>query len=277
MTSRPLPTNKPIALHAATASSPVASRALSCSVASSPMRSRRRRRARAIFGRSEPERRYAGFSSVADMPPTIRGREERSGGHGGRARGRRRLGTGDPTEDPRALGHERRAEPVDLREGFGDGRDYRRDDGGPERENEHLGDDRDRDDVRGDGDERDLVELEPRHRRGRKPTRGRDPNELCDAAWHGIAVEKPHHPRGDDEDRRHRREGELEAGVEDEHRVPREQDERTNEEGVPAIALTRREPRERTEGRSDRGTHHRRMKADCERIRADRGEGGDLG
>ena len=46
---------------------------------------------------------------------------------------------------------------------------------------------------------------------------------------------------------------------------------------MPTIALARCEPRERTEGRGDGRTHHGRMKADCERVRADRREGGDLG
>ena len=57
MTSLPPPTKSPSALQVAIASSPLASRALRCSVESSPMRSRRRRRARAIFGRSLPDRR----------------------------------------------------------------------------------------------------------------------------------------------------------------------------------------------------------------------------
>ena len=49
-TSRPPLAKRPIALQAATASSPVVSRAESRSTASSPNRSRRRRRARSIFG-----------------------------------------------------------------------------------------------------------------------------------------------------------------------------------------------------------------------------------
>ena len=57
ITSRPSPTKRPSALHVATASAPVVSRALRCSVASAPTRSRRRCTARVIFGRSLPVRR----------------------------------------------------------------------------------------------------------------------------------------------------------------------------------------------------------------------------
>ena len=57
ITSLPSLTNSPSALHTATTSSPDASRALRCSVESLPIRSRSRRTARVIFGRSLPCRR----------------------------------------------------------------------------------------------------------------------------------------------------------------------------------------------------------------------------
>ena len=56
-TSRASPPNRPSALQAATASSPEASAACRCSVASSPIRARRRWSATPIFGRSVPVRR----------------------------------------------------------------------------------------------------------------------------------------------------------------------------------------------------------------------------
>src|SRR5581483_9274531 len=277
MTRRPLPTKRPMALHAATASAPPVSRALSCSVASSPTRSRRRRSARVILGRSLPESKYTAFSSVVAMAPTIRGYQEHDGGERGNARRRGHLRSRKAAEPACAPGHEPCTDTVDLRERGRDGRRDRRDHGGRERDDEHLGHDRDGHDVGWDGDDGNLAELQPRHRCGGEAARGRHADELREPPRNGIALEEAHDAWRADEDRGDGCEGQLKARVEDERRVPREQRERSDEQRMPPVTLAREEPGERAERRRDGGAHDGRVEADRERVRADCGERRHLG
>ena len=195
----------PSALQAATASSPLASRALRCSVESSPMRSRSRRSARAIFGRSLPDeeiRRLQVARHAAKHKRRPRGRPRRA------RRPPPETSPAPPEAPPksrRAGGEKRRAPAVDCASatasGGATGATSRRD----EREGEHLGDDGHADDVRGDRHDRHLVELDPRDRRRREPARGRDGDELREGTRHRVALEDADDARGDDEDRRRRR------------------------------------------------------------------------
>ncbi len=66
-------------------------------------------------------------------------------------------------------------------------------------------------------------------------------------------------------------------GVEQRVRVPREEDGRADEQRLPAVALPRREPRERAERRNDSGTHDGRVETDRERVGRDGGERGNFG
>ena len=93
------------------------------------------------------------------------------------------------------------------------------------------------------------MELKPRHRRGGETARRRDADQLREPTRNGVALERADDSRRDDEDRGDRRERELEAGVEQRVRVPREKHGRTDEQRLPAVALPRREPRERAERR----------------------------
>src|SRR5205809_671098 len=52
-------------------------------------------------------------------------------------------------------------------------------------------------------------------------------------------------------------------------RIPREQDERGEQEEVPAVALPCREPRERAERADDARAQHRRLRPDREDVRTD--------
>ena len=156
----------------------------------------------------------------------------------------------------RARGDEPRAPAVEPRQRGRDRRRDRRDRRRQEREAEHLDDDRNRDDVRRDGDERDLVELQPRHRRRREPARRRDADQLRELVRDRVALERADDARRDDEDRGDRGERELEAGVEERVRVPREENRCADEQRLPAVAL-----------RAPRATRASRAPRRCRRAR----------
>ena len=80
----------------------------------------------------------------------------------------------------------------------------------------------------------------------------------------------------DEEDRCHGRERELEARVEQDVRVPREQHERREEQEVPTVRGAGAEPGNRGEGACDPRADHRRLRAYGEDIPADRSECGQM-
>ena len=84
-------------------------------------------------------------------------------------------------------------------------------------------------------------------------------------------------PWREHEDRDDGRERELEPRVEHVPRIPREQDDRSDEERVPAVALAAAEPGKRAERARDAGADHRRLRPHREHVRGDRREGGELG
>ena len=183
----------------------------------------------------------------------------------------------EASEPARARGDEPRAPAVEPRERRGDrGRDGR-DRGGQERQREHLHDDGHGNDVRRDGDKRNLVELEPCHGSRRHPARRRDADQLRNRARDGVALERADDARRDDEDRGDGGERELEAGVEQRVRVPGEQNRGADEKRLPAVALARREPRDPAEQRGDRRADDGRVEPDSERVRGHCAEGRELG
>ena len=113
-------------------------------------------------------------------------------------------------------------------------------------------------------------------RRGTTPARERDRDHVGELLRHRVALEEAPDARDDEEDRRDRGERELEAGIEQGVRVPGEQDQRPDEQEVPAVALPRGEPRERAERARDPRPDHGRLRADGEHVRADPGERAEL-
>jgi hypothetical protein len=83
--------------------------------------------------------------------------------------------------------------------------------------------------------------------------------------------------RRDHEDRGDGGERQLEAGGEQRVGIPAEEHRRADEQRLPAVALSRDQPGERSETRGERGPHNRRMEPDGERIRRDREQSCDLG
>jgi len=203
----------------------------------------------------------------ADRPQTERG---------GCAR-RRDLGSGETREHACAEGHERCAPTVELRYRRRDRRRERRNDCGQKSQAEHLDDDRDGDHVGGDGDERDLVELEPGDGRSRDSACCRDADELRELTGNGVSLECANDARRDDEDRRDGGERELEAGIEERVRIPAEEHGSADEQGLPAITFATGQPRERTETSGERSADNGRVEPDGERVRDDGQQSGDLG
>jgi hypothetical protein len=120
------------------------------------------------------------------------------------------------------------------------------------------------------------VELEPGDGRGGETAGCRDADELRELAGHWVALQRSDDARRDDEDRCDCGERELEAGVEQRVRVPGEEDGRTDEQGLPAISLSRGQPGERPERGRERRAHDGRMEPHRECVRGDREQGCDL-
>ena len=114
------------------------------------------------------------------------------------------------------------------------------------------------------------AELREQDRRCRDPAGAGNGNHLPERARHRIPGQRPLEARDDDEDRRDGGEGELESRVEQRVRAPGEEQRRSEEQEVPAIARTRREPRERGERPRDSRAHHGGLPAHCEDVAADR-------
>ena len=120
------------------------------------------------------------------------------------------------------------------------------------------------------------MELEPEHRRGHETARGRDRKACSQLRRERVALERPHEARHEQEDRRDGRERELEAGVEEDVRVPRQQHQHAEQQEVPAVRLSREEPRHRAERSGDRRSDDRRLRPHGEHVGGDRAERADL-
>ena len=120
------------------------------------------------------------------------------------------------------------------------------------------------------------MELQPGDRRGRQTAGGRHRDHGPQPRAQRISLEKALEARDEDEDRDHRRKRELKAGVEERVRVPGEQDDRPDEQQMPAVGRARGEPGERAERTGDPGTDDRRLGADREHVGPDRRECAEL-
>ena len=148
----------------------------------------------------------------------------------------------------------------------------RREQAEPEQRRDHrrrhrVGDDR----VRRDG-----AELEEQDRSRSDSARDRHGHDRRRGARQRVALEPAQQSRDDREDRNNGGERELEAGVEQVVRVPREQDERAEEQEPPAIPFASTHPGEGSEPTSDSGANDRRLRPDSEHVRGDRHERADL-
>lgn len=219
-------------------------------------RRRERDRGRAAPARQplEPEQRERDGEQERDREAGVdlRERESRDGlGAGGDVRG-------EPPVQPRERERCRRQHR----------RQQRPDERGPEQRR-----DRERDEhVREERPQRHAPELEPQDRGGGRPAGGRDGERVADPGRHRVALERRLHARHDDEDGCDGGERELEARLEQRRRRPGEQDGRADGEEVPAVARPRDEPRERRESARDPRAHDRRLPADREDVRDDRGD-----
>jgi hypothetical protein len=153
----------------------------------------------------------------------------------------------------------------------------RREQGADERQHEHRSDDEATHRVGRDGEQRDLVELEPRDRRGRKAARCRDGDTCSKGSRQRVALEPDLESRRDEENREHRGEGELEAGIKCVVRAPREQGDRCHDECVARISLAPREPGERTERACDSRANNGRLGTNRKHVTSDHRKHGNLG
>jgi hypothetical protein len=120
------------------------------------------------------------------------------------------------------------------------------------------------------------VELEPHHRRRCDPAGRGDGHRVGEPPRERVAVEPPTQTRDENEDRNDGRKRELEAGIEQRVRIPREQNCCADEQEVPAIGHPRGQPRQRAQRTRDAGTNHGRLRPDCENVRADARERSQL-
>ena len=123
----------------------------------------------------------------------------------------------------------------------------------------------------------DRAEMEPENRRGDEPRmREGDRDRLGQRPRQRVALEPPTDPRNEYEDRGDGAERELEAGLEEAVRIPREQDSGTDEQEVPAVARSGREPRKRRQSAGDTGPDRGGLPPDGEHVRRDRSQSGQL-
>ena len=120
------------------------------------------------------------------------------------------------------------------------------------------------------------MELEPGDRRRRNPAGSRDSDQLRELARYRIPLERSHDARRNDEDRGDGCKRELEAGVEEQIRVPAEEHGGTHQERLPPVALASGKPRKRAEPGGERGPYDRRMEPHCHRVSRDRQKHRDL-
>ena len=120
-----------------------------------------------------------------------------------------------------------------------------------------------REHVRGHG--RDQVqppEVPPADRRRHQRARRRHRRRGAQAGQERQALERLPEPRRDQDDRGHRRERELEAGVEQVVRVPAQQHREAGRVQVPRVGRPRQQPRGRREHARHASAHHGRRRAD---------------
>ncbi len=120
------------------------------------------------------------------------------------------------------------------------------------------------------------MELEPRDRGRRKTAGSRDADQLRELVRDRVSLERPDDARRDDEDRRDGGERELEAGVEERVRVPAEKHRGADDQRLPAVALTSREPGKRAQAGGECRAHHGWMNPDGESVGGHREQGGGL-
>ena len=117
------------------------------------------------------------------------------------------------------------------------------------------------------------MELKPRDRRRREAARSRDGERFARNTGKWEALENAIDARCDGEDRPHRRERELEPGIEREVWIPRQQHDRPEQQCIPAVLLPRCQPGERREHARNRRPHDRRLRTHRERVGEDGGQG----
>src|SRR5262249_6793667 len=131
--------------------------------------------------------------------------------------------SGAPTGEPRQRSRGRGRERVQ--------------DGGRERKAEQRGDDRAGKGIRRNGQKRNRLELKREDRRGGEPAGGRDREEAGSLGGKRVPLQHVPELGRERENRDHRREGELEARVEQRVRIPRQEDEPTEQKEPPPVAL----------------------------------------
>jgi hypothetical protein len=119
------------------------------------------------------------------------------------------------------------------------------------------------------------VELEPGDGRRSQPAGRRDRHDESQRP-EGVALEEALETRDEHEDREHCGERELEAGIEERVRIPREQNDRADEQEVPAVRHASRQPGEAAQSTSDARPDHGGLGADRQHVAADRGQRAQL-
>jgi len=156
---------------------------------------------------------------------------------------------------PRAEREIRGQPAVDPGEGRRGLRQHRVKSGGCEGEAEERGNDRRRERV---GDERvdgDRPEMKPEDGSRRSAACSGERDDLGELDRQRVALQPRLDPRDEDEDCGDGGERELEARLEQAVRAPREQDGRSYEQEIPAVARAGREPGERREPARDARPH----------------------
>ena len=118
--------------------------------------------------------------------------------------------------------------------------------------------------------------MQPEDRSGGRAARGGERENRGEPRRERVALEPRLDPGDEHEDGRHGRERELEAGLEQAVRIPREQDGSADEQEVPAVARTRREPGERREPAGHPRPHDGRLPAHREHVGEHGCKGADL-
>ena len=186
-------------------------------------------------------------------------------------------GEREPADHPRAggdVGRQPAVQPAERERSSGQhGLDQRADECDPEQRP-----DRERDERVGqqrvDGN---AAELQPEDRRGRGAAGGRDGERLAEPVGERVALERTPEPGQQQEDRADRGERELEAGLEQARRRPREQHRSSEREEVPAVPRAGQQPGERGEAAGDAGADDRGLPADREHVAGDRRDRDHLG
>src|SRR5205823_11290079 len=103
-----------------------------------------------------------------------------------------------------------------------------------------------------------------------------DRDHLAEHSRQGVTLESVLESWREREDRDDRRERELEAGIENQVRVPRQQREGAKEQEVPPVGRPCGQPGERAEGPCDSCSENRGLRPDREHVGADRRDRAEL-